>query len=247
MLNSSIFNIVYPICCVFLFFLMFVYFYTYTTKTNTYYKKEVSELKAKQKKLQAELSEKTMLVNEFNHRTKNNLQILVCLMNIQSRAAQKMSLESFVSVCTCRIQSMLAIYQHLSDHGAVSINLAHYIGMLLTKIEESYALTPAHFDVHIDPINTSEDQAKYIGLLSVELITNSVKYASHSSKIHIRIEQLTEKKARLTYYDSEEVTAKHTLKKELTQGLKLIHSLINHMNGTLLSSTNFNYEIEINL
>lgn len=247
MLNSSIFNIIYPICCVFLFFLMFVYFFTYTTKTKTYYKKEVSELKAKQKNLQAELSEKTILVNELTHRTKNNLQILVCLMNIQSRAAQKMSLESFVSVCTCRVQSMLAVYQHLSDHGVVSINLAHYIETLLTNIEESYTLTPAHFDVHIDPINTGEDQAKFIGLLVVELITNSVKYASHSSKIHLRIQQLTEKKAKLTYYDSEEVTATHTHKKELTQGLKLIHSLISHMNGTLLSATNFNYEIELNL
>lgn len=125
------------------------------------------------------LEEKEWLVREVHHRVKNNLQMVISLLNIQSSYLDNDAAITAVRDSQRRMQAMSLIHQKLYQDKNVSvIDMAIYINELITYLKEMFiSATWIHFEQDVDPIQLDVTQAIPVGLILNELIVNSIKYA----------------------------------------------------------------------
>jgi two-component sensor histidine kinase len=130
------------------------------------------------------IKEKDWLVKEVHHRVKNNLQLIVNLLNIQSKYLSDESALSAIRNSQNRVRAMSFVHQRLYEVDTFThINIADYVDELIRYLKE--ALAPAssiRFIVDILPFQMSIIQAVPIGLILNEAVTNAIKYAFHSGE-----------------------------------------------------------------
>jgi len=125
------------------------------------------------------ISEKEWLVKEIHHRVKNNLQIIVKLLNIQSEFLKDESAVSAIRDSQHRVLAMSFVHQRLYEVGAErQIDLSNYVHELVNYLKEALApVNPIRFDLNFAPLHVGIAQAVPIGLILNEAITNAIKYA----------------------------------------------------------------------
>jgi len=131
-------------------------------------------------KLNNTMREKELLVREIHHRVKNNLQIISSLLNLQSRyVTDEVSLQ-VLRESENRVKSISMVHEGLYRSNDLSnINFKRYIENLVTQLTISYGLDQTGIVIKMDimDISLSIDTAVPVGLLIMEILTNSIKYA----------------------------------------------------------------------
>ncbi len=134
------------------------------------------KLNAAQEKL---LVEKEYLVKEIHHRVKNNLQIVISLLNAQSDFLDHPSALHAIRESRERMQAIALIHQKLyqpDQHMSISMN--SYIQEMITYLGNSFTNAERfHFQLEVEDIDLDVSQAVPLGLILNEAITNAVKYA----------------------------------------------------------------------
>jgi two-component sensor histidine kinase len=130
----------------------------------------------KQEKL---VEEKEWLLKEIHHRVKNNLQIVISLLNAQSEFLDHPSALHAIKESRERMQAIALIHQKLYQFDNNSmINMASYIEEMTTYLGNGFAKSGRiTFQVNVDDIHLDVSQAVPLGLILNEAITNAVKYA----------------------------------------------------------------------
>ena len=129
------------------------------------------------------LEEKEWLVKEVHHRVKNNLQMVMSLLNRQSSYLENNDAISAIRDSQRRMEAMSLIHQKLYESENVSaINMAAYITQLVNYLEDSFDERPVRFKLTIESIDLDVTQAVPLGLILNEAITNSIKYAFPDNK-----------------------------------------------------------------
>lgn len=129
-------------------------------------------------KLGSLVREKEWLLKEVHHRVKNNLQMVVSLLNSQTAYLQDDALGA-IKDSQRRVQAMSLIHQKLyQTEGLATIPMPDYIQALTDYLRESCnAQQSIRFNLNIDDIELDVAQAIPVGLILNEAITNSIKYA----------------------------------------------------------------------
>ncbi|HEY4286398.1 MAG TPA: sensor histidine kinase [Puia sp.] len=138
-----------------------------------------AEINEQNKSLQSLLQEKEWLLKEVHHRVKNNLQIIISLLNAQSDFLDNPSAIHAIKESRERMQAIALIHQKLyqPDYGP-KINMSSYIQDLVSYLESSFTVARGiYFQLEIDEISLDVSQAVPLGLILNEAITNAVKYA----------------------------------------------------------------------
>ncbi len=136
------------------------------------------------------LDEKDWLLQEVHHRVKNNLQIVMSLLNTQSAFLKNNAALAAIRESQNRVQAIALIHQKLySSSNVAYIDIAVYINELVNYLADSYN---AHdrgirFEQQIEPAKMDVTQAIPIGLMLNEAITNSIKYAFPNRRGFINI------------------------------------------------------------
>jgi PAS domain S-box-containing protein len=141
---------------------------------------DVTARKRNEERLQASLAEKEVLLKEIHHRVKNNLQILMSLMNLQAESmGRPEDMEAFKAM-QCRVRSISLVHERLYGSGNLSaVGMRGYVGELVKQLSGAcldVARTVA-LDLQVEDITLSVDKAIPFGLLLTELITNAFKHA----------------------------------------------------------------------
>jgi two-component sensor histidine kinase len=138
-----------------------------------------TEIHHKNQDLQRLLEEKERLMKEIHHRVKNNLQVVMSLLNSQASYLSDNAALSAIQQSQHRVQAMALIHQKLYQaEGIARIPIADYIQEVVAYLQESYELPqPIGFAVQVEPIELDVIQAVPLGLIINEAITNSLKYA----------------------------------------------------------------------
>jgi two-component sensor histidine kinase len=125
------------------------------------------------------LEEKECLLREIHHRVKNNLQIVMSLLNSQAASLADQAALSAIRESQHRVQAMALIHQKLyQSEGLARIPMPDYVKELVAYLRDSYRLSqPVRFELHIDPVEIDVTQAVPLGLILNEAITNACKYA----------------------------------------------------------------------
>jgi two-component sensor histidine kinase len=133
----------------------------------------------KNEQLQHLLTEKEWLLKEIHHRVKNNLQIVMSLLNSQSAYIDNEPALTAIHDSQHRVHAMSLIHQKLYNSENIStIDMTNYIRELVSYLSDSFDTGQRiRFELRIEPLEMDVSQAIPLGLILNEAITNSIKYA----------------------------------------------------------------------
>jgi len=147
---------------------------------------DITVRKKAEEELRQSLKEKDILLREIHHRVKNNMQIIVSMLRMQSSMIDDPVISSVLRESKNRILSMAIIHEKLyRTDSLVNINLLEYINSLASTLISDFAMDESliTLDVVCDPsIEMTIDAGIPLGLIFNELITNSFKYAFQPDK-----------------------------------------------------------------
>ncbi|MFY7741602.1 MAG: tetratricopeptide repeat-containing sensor histidine kinase [Flavobacterium sp.] len=184
--------------------------------------------------------EKALLLNELNHRVKNNLQMISSLLNIHSSEITNNKAKEVVISSKNRVEALSLVHQKLFQDGIqTKVLIKEYIEELVLNLIHGYNqnIKP---EFNIDIIKMNVDKAIPIGLIINELTTNAIKHAFNGNTNPILKINITQNMDYLTLeimdngigFSSEEINKSNTL------GLKLVNSLILQLDGNLKKMNN---------
>ncbi len=134
-----------------------------------------------ERKLESALKDKRILLSEVHHRVKNNLQIILSLINLNMNYNK--SPEQILANTQDRIYSMALIHEKIYGSTSLSeVNMKDYTESLIKSLFDMYN-SDIDFHSNIDSIDLDMEQAIPLGLIINELVNNTIKYAfPHDTK-----------------------------------------------------------------
>lgn len=208
----------------------------------------LQQLNASQQKL---LSEKEWLLKEVHHRVKNNLQIIISLLNIQSEFLHDEKALNAMKDVSARIRAISLIHQKLYlNTDIATINMPTYVTELVNYLKETYLdRKPIHFTLQIDPIDMDVAQSVPLGLILSEAITNSIKYAFEGrdqGRVMVSLLAPDEKNLELTIADNGRgLPAGWDIGRQSSMGFGLIQMLVVQLQGSLRLESSQGLQIAI--
>jgi PAS domain S-box-containing protein len=143
--------------------------------------RDVTERKRMEEGIKVSLEEKEILLREIHHRVKNNMQIILSLLNLQAKYAGHGELAGMLRDCQERIKFMALVQEKLyisSDFS--SINYKDYIRSLTSSLMQISKDNTAKVSMTLeleDDFTLGIDTAIPIGLVINELVSNSLQHA----------------------------------------------------------------------
>ncbi|WP_165852013.1 sensor histidine kinase [Mucilaginibacter terrenus] len=122
---------------------------------------------------------KELLIKEIHHRVKNNLQIVISLLNTQSAYLNDPETAAAIRQSQHRMQTIALIHHKLyqSESRAV-ISFADYVQELLHYLRQSFETSHyTRFKVSVADIEMDVLKAVPLGLIINEMLTNSLRHA----------------------------------------------------------------------
>jgi two-component sensor histidine kinase len=190
--------------------------------------------KAKQD-LELMLKEKTILLQEVNHRVKNNLAIIGSLMNLQSEKSKDDYHKQLFIECRNRLDSISTVHELIyKSKNYTHIDFKDYLNQIINHITGSYkSFEYIKIVKDIEEVQVNISSAIPLALIVNELITNSYKHAFISKKEGEIVIKLTEKDGQvfLTISDNGQGFDKNTIPKT-SMGMDILNGLITQIDGT---------------
>ena len=196
----------------------------------------VSNYKNIEHELTESLKEKNILLKEIHHRVKNNMQIIIALLNMQKQISDKI-LKSILQDIINRIQIFSDIHTNLYSYDNVSqIDFLAHLKSNFINLSRIYSKDAENIELelNIDDPFLDLDDAIPCGLLLNELMTNSMKHALEASgMINISISKNPDGAIDfIEYFDSgtaysfKQTGFGSTIIEALSQQLELEHKII---------------------
>jgi two-component system, sensor histidine kinase PdtaS len=148
-------------------------------KTNKVITENNKEIISKNAQLQQLLDDKEWLLKEVHHRVKNNLQIVMSLLNSQSVYINNDAALTAIHDSQRRVFAMSLIHQKLYQSENISaIAMPDYITELVANLKDTFNLSNRIvIENEVEPISLDVSQAIPSGLIINESIVNAIKYA----------------------------------------------------------------------
>ena len=205
---------------------------------RVWYFRDITEKKHAEMKIIESLHEKEVLLKEIHHRVKNNLQVVSGLLYLQGNLVQDPGVKDILTACRNRISSMALLHENLFQiSNFSSIAMAPYIKNLVKYLEESYETSEwLRFSIDIpDTVYLDIDTGTAVGLITTELITNSIKYAFPSRSSGLIEITLTREENGMHFRVSDDGTGLpegFDLKSSNGLGMKLVRNLVSQIQGS---------------
>jgi two-component sensor histidine kinase len=129
--------------------------------------------------------ENELLLKEIHHRVKNNLQTISSLLSLQSESIQDPSAWDAIQESKNRVNSMALLHQKLYQReNLAAIEMRDYFETIGKTILDSFGEKAENVSLHIEmpALELDVDTAIPVGLITNELITNSLKHAFPGQK-----------------------------------------------------------------
>ena len=96
---------------------------------------DITERKLAEEQIKSSLKEKEVLIQELYHRTKNNMQVIISMLHLQSRSIEDNKVLQIFKEMENRIKSMALVHQKLYQTKDLSrVDLKEYFHDLLTEV-----------------------------------------------------------------------------------------------------------------
>jgi len=195
------------------------------------------------------LEQKQVLLSELQHRVKNNLQHVISILEIQKESVDFNNIDELIRGNQNRIHSMALLHKKLNVSDNVNdVDLKRYIGELSELVKDSYDnhKKKVQLNINCEMETISIEKALPLGLVIVELVSNSMKHAFKKRSVGIiNIEIKKDEvsgKSKLYYADNGNgFDFNRTTSKGL--GLEIIKGLIDQLDGTVETNNQQGFEL----
>ncbi len=157
---------------------------------------DITDRKATEARLTQALAERTALMQELYHRTKNNMQVICAMLNIYAEQIADDRVTDVFMEMENRIRTMALAHKKLYESQNLSrINLSTYIQDLADLLKQSYRVPASRVSLtyQMEDVFTLIDTAVPCGLVFNELMSNALKHAfpgDRKGHIHIRLHRM---------------------------------------------------------
>jgi len=175
--------------------------YKLKKRANHELSEQKEEINTQNESLQQLVTEREWLLKEIHHRVKNNLQIVISLLNSQTAYLTDPKLLDVMKESQRRMHSISLIHQKLYQGDDLSgLFMPTYIHELVQYLRSSFDLKGAiYFKLDVADITLDAAQSVPVGLILNEAITNAIKYAfSETDENIIDIKLLRDESDKIT-------------------------------------------------
>ena len=207
--------------------------------------REIGERKSAEERLRRSVEEKEVLVQEIHHRVKNNLAMVLSIINLQmgEHPDQTQVNRSFEELQK-RIRAIAAVHEQLHQSGNLAaVHLPTYLHDIVSGLSQSSHASAQGVNISADvgDMTVSPNESVPIGLMVTEAVTNALKHAfpeGRSGWITVTLRSRTEegdaRRAELVIEDNGVGLAGGDGEKAADSlGMLLLHSLAEQLRGTI--------------
>jgi len=135
---------------------------------------------ARETELRDSLTQKEVLVREIHHRVKNNLQLVMSLLNLHARRIRDPRAEEAFAEARSRINALATLHRRLYESDSLQdIDLRWFLEDLCAELRRGGLSRGRHVELIVDSPSAviGPELAVPLGLLVTEAITNAYKHA----------------------------------------------------------------------
>lgn len=198
---------------------------------------DFTKTKNMQNQIEASLKEKDVLLKEIHHRVKNNLQIIISLLNLQSGYIKDEYTLKAVQDGQNRVRSMALVHEKFYQAEELTeIDFGEYVSKLCQYLYQSYGDKTDRVQLNVtgDHVGLDMDTAMPCGLLVNEIVSNSYKYAfpgNSTGTISIDLKK-EDKKVTIRMSDSGVgLPESFDIDRSESLGMQLIQALTSQLDG----------------
>jgi PAS domain S-box-containing protein len=198
---------------------------------------DFTKTKNMQNQIEASLKEKDVLLKEIHHRVKNNLQIIISLLNLQSGYIKDEYTLKAVQDGQNRVRSMALVHEKFYQAEELTeIDFGEYVSKLCQYLYQSYGDKTDRIQLKVtgDHVGLDMDTAMPCGLLVNEIVSNSYKYAfpgNSTGTISIDLKK-EDKKVTIRMSDSGVgLPESFDIDRSESLGMQLIQALTSQLDG----------------
>ncbi|MDH5716243.1 MAG: PAS domain S-box protein [Spirochaetia bacterium] len=203
-------------------------------------KKTEQALFEREEKIKKSLKEKEILLKEIHHRVKNNLQVIMSLLYLQSINIKDKNTLALFQDSQNRIKSMALVHEQLyRSKNLADIDMSIYYKELIKQIYKTYAVTSNDITVETDIKNVflGINIAVPCGLIANELISNAFKHAfekeNKENKIMIKMRKEAKNFELIVKDNGKGIPENIDIYKSDTLGMTLVNTLVTQIEGSL--------------
>ena len=168
-----------------------------------------------------------LLLVESNHRIKNNLQMIISMLQYASKDLDEENFRSLEKM-TSKIHTISSLHKHLySDVHNVRVSLEAYFAEII-KLYEEMGTLDFSVNKHIEKVEIESERIVYFGLILNELLSNTIEHGKEKAReVDITVNRVNENFV-FTYIDG-------SLRDRNAQegmGSLLIKQLVKRIEGT---------------
>ncbi|MDI3549541.1 MAG: hypothetical protein PWQ15_643 [Methanobacterium sp.] len=178
-------------------------------------------------------------MREIHHRTKNNLMIMVSLLNLTSADIEDEKAKEIFRQIQTRTKSMALIHEKLyQSTDSKEINFGEYIRQLSGDLFHTFLREPGKVQLvlELDDLHLDIDTAIPLGLILNELLTNAMKYAFPEERygtIAVKFYKKDEEYVMKVDDDGIGLPSDLDIDKTDTLGLQLVKNLIEQIDAEI--------------
>ncbi len=192
-----------------------------------------SERSSYEKRLALALEENQMLFKEVHHRTKNNMQVMMGLLETQSFKIDDPKYKKMFESHVDRLKAMSMMHKNLyTNHSYEEVDIKQYLEEIAKNLQ---TYTTHTIDTDIDPLMIDMKIAMNIGLIFNEAVTNAIEHAFDDGvegKVHVTFKHIGE---RCVFMIQDNGKGFDTNKKYQSLGMTLIRDLASTLNNHSLT------------
>lgn len=127
-----------------------------------------------------------LLIKESNHRIKNNLQMILSMLELgkNNASAEEVTLLTTISA---KISTITALHRMLNfkEHNQ-KVSLPTYMNEIVSFYENLHA-RDLHFNKELTDVYLKSERIIYFGLILNEMISNTIKHAGEESTVNLKV------------------------------------------------------------
>lgn len=202
--------------------------------------RELAERTRAEAQVQESLKEKELLLKEVHHRVKNNLQVIVSLINLQT--AQLTDEKSLLALRESqnRVRSMALVHEKLYQSASLAnINFREYLRQLTSALFHSYQVDASQVALvlEVDEVVLDVDQAVPCGLIVNELVSNALKHGfpqKRTGAVQLTLHTRPDGQIELSVADNGVgIPGEKDWRQTESLGMQLIQSLVKQIGGSI--------------
>jgi two-component system, sensor histidine kinase LadS len=162
----------------------------YTVRLEKEIMEKTETLYITNQELEKNLHYQATLMQEIHHRVKNNLQMVISIISLERLKSISEETDNILKNTIMRIQSISSIHEMLYASSDISsISLSDYSHNLIHSVRSIFDDTDVKIFISCNEQTIGMRDAINLGLIIVELISNSIKHNKNSKnlKIYVRI------------------------------------------------------------